>query len=199
MTIEISLTNLVDFAFATTPASKLRVVRTAKAVYAQDYDVARDYYGPIRKSIVKMHKSGAPPTTLDAVLNNVSTKKHANYGACIKGHKKWMKNKSLAWYGGHPLDWTSGGLRVSLNPELFLSVNGQKHVLKLYLKGEGLAQTRAGTMLHLLEAAFGGPAVTVGILDVRRSNLMTPSRPIAGIDALLAGEAASFREIWKRV
>jgi hypothetical protein len=94
--------------------------------------------------------------------------------------------------------WKSGELEVGLNPELHADVNGEPHLIKLYLKSEPLSRQKVSIVLRLLETRAKGE-VTVGMLDVRRSKLYTPTVEIAGMDALLEAEAVAFTTLWDSV
>jgi hypothetical protein len=94
---------------------------------------------------------------------------------------------------------------VGVNPELFLSVDGTRHVIKLYFKqSEKLSVDRANVVLRLLELAYrkgSSPAGTpaVAIFDLAQGDFIVPTASLAYLDPLLAGEAASFVTIWPSV
>jgi hypothetical protein len=87
--------------------------------------------------------------------------------------------------------WSSGDLRVAVNPELCGEIGGDIHAIKLYFRAEPLSKARSDVALALLQQAFG-KKTSVGMLDVRRSKLFVPTREIANLDALLHGEAAAL-------
>jgi predicted naringenin-chalcone synthase len=92
--------------------------------------------------------------------------------------------------------WASGGLEVTISPELWLEIEGQSKVIKLYFKAEKLSQHKVNLSLRLLDTTFGNLG-HVGILDVRQGRLYEQTtEPPEGIDALLASEAAGLTALW---
>ena len=88
---------------------------------------------------------------------------------------------------------------VIINPELGLEWNGDKHVIKLYLKDVALAKNRADLILSLLEVTLRPSApgtVTMGLLDVRSSKLFTSTSLNPTTKAILDGELAYIAAIW---
>jgi hypothetical protein len=61
-----------------------------------------------------------------------------------------------------------------------------------------LSQQKARLTLHLLEVTVGGKA-EVGVLDVRRGKLFTPTKAVEGLEALLSAEAAAFATLWEEL
>jgi hypothetical protein len=116
---------------------------------------------------------------------------------------KWIGRKDIALVRCVPRPWISGSLHVKVNPEFSAKINGRLHVVKLWLStSDPLSKARTDTLLHLLNLTHGvgvSSGATPGVLDVVNAKLFTPTRQVPGIDALLAGEAASFEEIWKQV
>lgn len=196
--MQISMTTFVDFVVAN-GTTRITRIKEAKQFYGEDYDPAKDYWGPLRRAIVEMHKQGGSRADLDRLLRSLSdAKKVANYTLCVKGYQQWMGRKDLSWTGPPAAHWRSGQLEVRVNPELGMLINGQPHVVKLYFKADPLSKHRLNTLLHLLEVTFGATG-TIGILDVRKHKLHKQTHLIAGMDALLAGEAASFARMWEEL
>ncbi len=197
---EISMTTFVDFVLAS-GTKRLTCVRTAKADYAQPYKPARDFYGALREAIVDMHQNQRPRESLDSALLGVGNTRTSAYVECIAAYKQWCGRKRFQWTDTFRSDWTNGGLTVKVNPELGMRINGTPYIIKLYFKGESPSKIRLETMFHLLRLSLPRELVdaTPGILDVRRGNLFVPSRQIADIEALLAGEASAFQTIWDAI
>lgn len=195
----ISMTTFIDFVVAT-PGSKVGEVRKARKLYESDYHPMRDSYGELREAFFTMHREGRPTSSLGAVLAGASDRMRPHWEACIDGYARWVGHKKMVLLPTpKPVKWTSGDLSVRVNPELAVSVNGEPHLIKLYLKAEKISKVRINSMLHLLQQTF--PTTTrgtVGILDVRRGKLFTPPVP-ATIGPLLHGEAAAFVEIWRQL
>jgi hypothetical protein len=87
---------------------------------------------------------------------------------------------------------------VSVNPELHAKINGKPHLLKLYFKSDPLSKQNINIVLHLLQKK-APKGTSVGILDVRRSKLFTPTVSIPGMDAFLKAEAIAFSSLWASV
>ena len=114
-------------------------------------------------------------------------------------YKQWCGKKQFEWVGTSLAYWSDGNLTIRVNPELGLRFNGELYLIKLYFKGEKPSKERLETMFYLLQSTLPRELMgaTPGILDVRRGNLFSPTRPIENIQALLMGEAAAFRVMWE--
>lgn len=49
----------------------------------------------------------------------------------------------------------SNGLDVNISPELWLEIDGKKHVIKLYFKSDALSQIKADLILRLMDREVG--------------------------------------------
>jgi hypothetical protein len=193
---KLSLTYFVDFVVKS-GSPKLTVVRNFKD--RGEYEPWGDFYKQLREGIVQMHTSGTPKTNLDAIIPKLTDiKKTSGYPPLITGYKKFLGRKTYSWFPPPSNVWSSGGLDVTINPELGLDINGVRHIIKLYFKKDKLTKTRADLITHLLAHSLGQPASTIiGVLDVRNSSLYTTTAPNASLHPLLVGEAASFATIFK--
>jgi hypothetical protein len=191
------MTPFIDFCAAEW-GTKVSVIKQAKNRFGQEYDPATDYWKRMREGLVDVISQGGRPADVDAVVTSVSSTKVVNYRAVAKGAATWLRSARPTWVGApKAVNWTSGSLTVKVNPELLVDIGGQRHVIKLYLRaGDKLTKRRVDSTLHLLELTHGRRGARVGILDMRRHNLIAPTRLIPGIDALLAGEAAAFAQMW---
>lgn len=193
---KISLTTFVDF---TTAVGSTRVtkVRRAKADYGQDYSPQRDFYKGLREGITETFAEGWTSDGLKARLADVSDpKKQKNYEACRKGLSRWAGGKEFVFHPPARSTWKSGDLTVKVNPELDLTIDGIRHRIKLYFKGEALSKARVDVILHLLG---DGRKATPAVLDVRRAKLYVPTVERPGLDALLKAEAAALTSLWKSI
>jgi len=173
-------------------------VRRAKAEYGQDYSPQRDFYKALREAIEESFEAGWSSSELKKKLAKVTDpKKRKNYEACRKGLTKWAGSKSFISHPKQRASWKSGDLTVKVNPELDLSINGTRHLIKLYFKGEALSKARIDVILELLESGANRP--TPAVLDVRRSKLYIPTVERPGLGALLQAEAAAFSSLWQSV
>lgn len=197
--MQISLTTFLDY-IAATGTTRLRRVVEAKRHYGQSYNPATDFYGPLRKRIVQVFEEGWDPKELDRLLGEVSdAKKQGHYAACRKGLRKWAGaagKKDIEWEQPKKATWASGDLEVNITPELWLKIDGERYVIKLYFKADKLSQHKVNLSLRLLETTVGGQR-KVGILDLQQGRLFTQTtEPPDGIDLLLASEATGFAVLW---
>jgi len=156
----------------------------------------------LREAIVDVHTSKRSVSFLDQFMKELTNdKKDKRYSECVAGYKLWAGKKELVCSGCSTADWTSGDLEVRVNPELGLRINGSEHVIKLYFKQVPLSKLRVDSVLHLLKTTLPAKQRTAvpGILDVPNAKLHTPTVVQDDIGALLAGEAAAFSSMWKRV
>ncbi len=196
---QITMTTFLDY-IAATGTTRLRRVRDARQQYGQKYDPATDFYGPLRKRVVQVFEQGWDPKHLETLLGDVTDpKKQEPYAYCRKGLRKWAGaagKKKIEWKQPQKSVWASGGLEVTISPELWLEIEGQSKVIKLYFKAEKLSQHKVNLSLRLLDTTFGNLG-HVGILDVRQGRLYEQTtEPPEGIDALLASEAAGLTALW---
>lgn len=200
----ISMTTFVDFALAN-GLRRLTVVRDAKARYERGYHPAEDFYKPLRDGIVDAAcqnlDSQKTLASIHSTLGNVDARRSKPYQECIAGYKKWRGRKQLLWdeaLTSERSEWKQGRLVVRINPELGVLIDGSLHIIKLYFKSAKPSQLRLQAMLYLLQqyACKEHGHVNVGILDVRRGRLYTPTRDVPDIKTFLAAEAAAFQTMW---
>lgn len=196
----ISLTSFVDFV-SKSGTPKLTAVRKTKRLMADEYAPAKDFYKRIREAIVEMHQAGASIAHVSAILPGLTDqKKIDSFPRLIKGYKKWSGRKGAEWFEPARCLWQSGGLAVKVNPELGLTIKGTPHLVKLYFKADSLAKNRIDIITHLMAVACAEQApdgCVMGVLDVRRSKLITPTVPISGLDTMLRAEAAYWVAAWQ--
>ncbi len=199
---DISLTTFVDFV-SKSGTSRLTCVRNAKKQYQRSYKPEFDFWKPLRDAIVDMHRHGRSKDSLDEVLTKISDRKKVKlYPGRIQAYKRWVGRKRFEWLGCESSRWTQGSLTVRVNPELCMSVDDTNYLIKLYFKEERLSKNRMDAMLFLIQTACplaDTAGSTPAILDVPRGKLIEPTRSIPGLDALLAGEAEAFVQMWKRI
>jgi len=194
----ITLTTFADFVSATGTA-RITKTRAAKTYYEGGYAPERDFYKLLRDRIETCFANGWSAAALKAALRDVQdAKKIDNYEECRRGLTKWVGQKKVIPHPALRGVWKSGGLEVVINPELHADIGGTPHLIKLYFKGEPLSKQKANLILHLL-GRYAPDGTTVGVLDVRRSKLFTPTIDIAGMDALLDAEAAALVALWRAI
>lgn len=193
--MEVRITTFMEFVAADW-AAKVTAVKNAKNIYGNDYDPKVDYWKKLREAVIDFHENGRSAKHLSTLSERVDAKKAANYKSVIDGYSKWLKGHEVEWIGTSSVPWNSGDLTVKVHPELGLRIDGEQWAIKLWLKGQRLTKKRVEATLHLLDLTHGTLNTRVGILDARAGRLITPTRLVPGIDALLAGEAAAFVTMW---
>lgn len=195
------------FTFATfvtaAPTAKLASVAKLKQNLEQGYDVRLDFYKRLREFIPKNHREGGAKGDLDRFVDEATEKKHDTFAARADAYQGWWGSQNVKWVGGKATTWAAGGVDVNVNPELFVSVDGVRHVIKLYFNAtERLTTDRCNVVLRLMELGFRDGASPDGrpvpaVLDLTQSQFHSPATSLAYLDPVLSGEAASFSTIWK--
>lgn len=190
VSVQLSLTDFVDIVAAsgTPKATKVR-----RVVDRPEYSPAFDFYKKLRDQIVSAHQHDRPKSALDSALSGLTDrKKQTAYPELVDAYKKWWGRKSLGWFAPQTLPFSRGPISVSVNPELGLDVNGERHLVKLYFKKDPLAKNKVDVITHLMAVVLSSrfPGVTMSVLDVRSSRLISPTVPIDGLDAMINGEMA---------
>jgi hypothetical protein len=196
---QISMTTFLDY-IAATGTTRLRRVIEAREHYGREYNPATDFYGPLRKRIVQVFEEGWDPKRLEELAGEVTDpKKQGHYAQCRKGLRKWAGaagKKQIVWKKPARAVWKSGDLEVNISPELWLDIEGEPYVIKLYFKSDKLSQHKVNLSLRLLQTTVGKHGA-VGILDLQQGRLFTQTtEPPKGIDLLLESEAAGLSTLW---
>lgn len=191
--MRVTMTTFMNFVFATGMSARIQVVQDC----ITEYDLKRDYYAPVRRTITAIEKGQATRSALRHISTPDRTKAR-HFGACIDGYEKWAtQTPSRRWLGGPPtVVWRHGEFEVGVNAELLLSVDEAPTAIKLYFSQSPIPRGRSTVALHLLQWAYGKKFASVAILDVRRAKLVGPSaRPPANLDLALESEAAAFQSL----
>jgi len=165
-----------------------------------DYQPQFDFYKALREAIQKMHRTDAPKASLDGVLTLLTDKKKiANYPAAVAGYKKWLGAKKVKLFEAPRSSFDGSNVEVVINPDLGLVINGERHVIKLYFKGDKLSKSRADLIAFAMEQGLRPllePDDVIAILDVRRGRLYESPQSTKKLKALLAGELAYIATLW---
>jgi hypothetical protein len=194
----ISLTDLVDIVSL---SGSPKATRVAEAKKRADYKPAFDFYKPLREHIVSTHKDGGNRGDLDSLMPTIrDSRKKGNFPEAIKGYSRWWGRKDLSWFRPSRMLYAKSGIEVIVNPELGLSIDGHRHLVKLYFKDERLSKLRVDVITALMEEALraGTDAdVAMSVLDVRRAKLFTV-RPATVHHAVVMAEAelAYIAALW---
>jgi hypothetical protein len=197
--VNISATTYIDFLSAT-GTSRLAVVRDAIRQYGEAYEQRRDFYRPVREGIISLHRNGQDRAALPELVVPVDDRRAEHIRACIEGYQRWVGKKLIVWVRRPaPVVWQSGEVQVQINPELGIAINGERHYVKLYLKGKPFTQKRANLLLHLVAKAVPDRSITPALLDVRRSKLFTQTAAPGDLELVLRAEALSFVAMWREL
>lgn len=196
----ITLTDLIE---VVTKAGSPKATKVSQLKSRQAYDPATDFYKPLREGLVMLHKKGGSKGDLVNLAKGLSdTKKAANYPQMVMGYKKWWGNKILEWTTPPTGTYTSSGIDVAINPELGLKINGQPHVVKLYLKSDSLTKTKADLIVTLMSHVFC-PSQPHGtqfcVLDVRNSRLFAYSATGKNFKSMVDAELSYIASLWPHV
>lgn len=195
--INISLTDFIDYV-SKIGTSKFTVVNQIHS--REEYQPAFDFWKPLREGIIDFHKHDKDKSELDNILNELTDKKKINrYPLLIERYKTFIGRKKIEWFDPPFKEWKTNDLRVKLNPELGLDINGNLYVIKLYFKTDKLSQMKADLILLLMNTKLKKgdfKEATFGVLDVERNKLFEKTKLNKIHLSLLEGEAMGFVNIW---
>ena len=195
---DLSLTELLDIVSAagTTKASTVLRIK-----HKPEYRPCRDYYLEARRHIVGVHRSSRPRADLAAILSRVPAKRTVNYEAVLNAYGEWWHRYTLDWFDPIHQVWECDGVRVRVNPELGLTINGEPHLIKLYFKEIPLTRQRVSVITGLMAKVLGdvaGRNVSMSVLDIRRRRLHNAAAvPDPRLDAMLQAEIAYINTLWR--
>lgn len=200
--IGISLSQFVDFA-TKTPEQQLTVVRTIRRQHEQGYDVPGDLYKQFKDCVIRMHERRQDKSVLDAMLADQSEPARVqHYPSLVTGYKRFLGRKALTWFSPLRGGWSYSELFVRTSPELGLEWNGQRRLIKLYLKqDEDLNKRRAEIVNHLMRLAMleGDDLIIPAVLDVRKAKLHEAGKSDHEQTILLQAQARAFVELYRKL
>lgn len=197
--INISLTDFVDFVVSS-GAPKLTKVKEIKK--RGEYHPGIDFWKTCRDAIVEFHTQGITDKKyFDRMLESVTERVRKNvYPEIVSNYKSFLGRKTIQANPVKKETWQHSKLTVRVNPELLLTINGERHLIKLYFKADPLSKHRIAIIQLILQLAFESQireAVKFCVLEVRRNRLYASPSPDKSLLPLLQGEAASFISIWE--
>ena len=168
-----------------------------------EYSPCKDFYKIMRDAIVSFFKDGGSIEDLEEETALVHDKKKPQYLLLLHGFKKWVKNKKIVYLGEKTCDIELNGLKISINPELILKINGKKTVVKLYFKeGKPITERKKDCFIPipvLMKSAFAVfgeeyKDYDFAVLDIRNGKFyhITQSTPVEKILLTLNMEAKSW-------
>lgn len=194
---QLSLTDFVDIVSKSgrPKATKVRQVKDRP-----EYEPAFDFYKAFREHLVELHKKGFDRSVLPSILDELTDpKKIRSYPDLIAGYKKWWGRKTLQWFNPPRSSYSLGGIDIIVNPELGLSINGQRHIIKLYLKSEALSTFKVEVILDLMEhqlRSMAAPDDKFAILDVREAKLYAEGPHDVSLLSMVNAELAYIAAMW---
>lgn len=189
--MKISLTSFVDFVLKS-GSPKITCAEQIKARLDEGYGVMTDYYKRFREGVIELHSSGRDKKDLGKIIGPLPEGKEDNYAAMIAGHKKFLGSRTRTWFAPKKALWKHGSLEVAINPEIGLEWEGNRYLIKLYLKAEKPSKDRITCVLALMQQALKAPECKIGLLDVRNSKLYEFAPTMAGLVRLAESEALSL-------
>jgi hypothetical protein len=196
----VSMTDVVDV-FSTAGAPK--VTKVSQIKNRPPYEPAFDFYRPLRTGIASVHSNRQDKSNLDNIIDKAHVKKIANYREAISGYKKWWGKKQLDWFDPPRSTYSHSGIDVNVNPELGLAVDGDRYIIKLYMKDEPLTKFTTEPSLALMELSLRhllAPTDTVAVLDVRNGKLHSfGGRNPQRMKPMVDGELAYIATLWPAV
>ena len=196
----ITFTDLIE---VLTKSGSPKATKVAQIKNRHAYDPATDFYKALREGLIQLHKTGGVKADLSKLQKGLSDpKKIVNYPLMVAGYRKWWGNKSLAWFDPKGNTYTQSGIDVAVNPEIGLTINGQRQVVKLYLKTDTLTKTKADLIVTLMQHVIGPlePAGTLfSVLDVRNSKLFTYSATGKNFKPMVDAELSYIATLWPHV
>jgi len=106
--------------------------------------------------------------------------------------------KALKWFKPSSVIFSRSGVDVSINPELGLEINGDRHLIKLYLKSEKLSKARADLIIGLMDKALSDStnSTSMSVLDVKNAKLFSSPVPTAAFVPMIEAELAYIASLW---
>jgi hypothetical protein len=200
--VAIGLTQFIDF---TVKGSEAKTNMVRKIKYQEDYHPSFDYWKQLRDGIIKYHEQGLELDFFTSLVEGVDPKKKTNYIEAIKQYKKFLRNKDVVWFDPGKASWLGNELNVRASSELGLIIDGEPHIIKLYLKGknEKIDKRTIKTALTLLNTATYEKTynfnVNRSVLNLQKNKFFTDNTVNADKLIALESEATQFMYIWNKI
>ncbi len=202
----ISLSQFYPFVLADSLAKRTRAesIRRVHAVPSP----AVDYWRLFRLNVVAHHQLQADPRPeppdavdpLDAAVELAGPDRQEHYGAAVANYRRFVGRRRVEWVGQpRRAVWLADDLRLRVDPELHVTIDGDPHVVKLWLKADpalALTQRTANPLVWLLASCHGHLGRPV-VLDVLRGRAFGLTRPRVDHEVLLRAQAAAFLSLWQ--
>jgi hypothetical protein len=194
---------LTDFVEIVDRSGSSKIAKVADIKRRPRYQPAFDFYKIIREALEETHRTGKGKAHLQQVLGSLKDpKKQVNYPAIVAGYSKWWGQKTFQWFNPPSADFSHAGVTVAVRPELGLEFNGQKHIIKLYFKGDALSKRRVNLVTCLMEHSLRGSAPSgaiISVLDTRTAKLFSGGATSPSMIAGLRAELSYVATLWPNV
>lgn len=195
-----AIISLTDFVDIVSKSGTPKANKVASVKERPDYEPAFDFYRTLREGIVQTHQGGKSKSDLDRILDKLADpKKIKNYPPLLEGYRKWWGKKSLAWFSPPRASYEHAGVQVNINPELGLSIDTARHVIKLYFKADALMKPRADLITYLMEAELrklAAPTDVMTVLDVRKAKAFIYNASSVTNHRIINAELAYIASLW---
>ncbi len=196
----ISLNQFYPFVLADSLGKRSAVadIRRTNGVYTP----AIDYWRLLRLQVAAHHQfvPGPGPDALDWAIELAHPDRKANYTTAVANYRRFLGRKEIQWLDRpRRAMWLADHLQVRVNPELHLTIDGDPHVVKLYLKADdrlALNQRTANPMAWMLEHCHGHLGRPL-VIDVLRGRAFGLTRPGYDYESMLRAQAAAFTSLWE--
>lgn len=192
----ISLTDFVDFVAVVGPQKLTKVLEIKRRT---TYQLRFDHWRELREAIIVFHSEQKDKNEyFKSLLDHLDSSKQSSYEPLVKMYKSFLGRKQITSSPVERTTWEYKQLKVRINPELSLNINGKPYLVKLYFKAPSLTVSRVDVILLLMKHALPKPrevAVAYGLLDVHHNRLYDRA-PKERLMPLLHGEADSFLTMW---
>jgi hypothetical protein len=195
----ISLNQFFPFVLADSMAkrSELRSIKRTRGVYTP----AVDYWRLLRLQIAAYHqfRQGLGIDALTTAIELAHPDRKTHYTTAVTNYRKFLGRKRVEWLDTpRRAVWLADDLRVRVNPELHVTINGEPHVVKLYLKADkkwALTQRTANPLAYLVSTCHGHLGKPL-VVDVMRGKAFGLTRQGVDYESLLRAQAAAFTSLW---
>lgn len=195
----VSLNQFFPFVLADSMAkrSELRSIKRTRGVYTP----AVDYWRLLRLQIAAYHqfRQGPGMDALSTAVELAHPDRKAHYTTAVRNYRSFLGRKKIEWLDTpRRAVWLADDLAVRVNPELHVTINGEPHVVKLYLKADkkwALSQRTANPLAYLISTCHGHLGKPL-VVDVMRGKAFGLTRHNVDYESLLRAQAAAFTSLW---
>lgn len=195
----ISLNQFFPFVLADSMAkrSQLLAIKRTQGFYTP----AVDYWRLLRLQIAAYHqfRPGPGPDALDTAIELAHPSRKEHYVTAVTNYRRFLGRKKIEWLDKpRRAVWLADELQVRVNPELHITINGEPHVVKLYLRSDrkwALTQRTANPLAYLIHSCHGHLGTPL-VIDVMRGRAFGLTRQGFDYESMLRAQAAAFMSLW---